>query len=907
MKVLLRFTWESLRKNRVRTAVTILGVILSMTLFTAVLSGASSGRTWLQENETARNGCWEGYYYGLDKDEADRAVAQDFIKDYCVWKDVGWAVFPNENDYRPYLFIQSMDEKTDEMVAIHLKWGRLPENESELLIPDTLHTLGGVKLTEGEELHLNVGKRTANGNVLTEKVPRVSDGSLPEKITEAAEKTYRVVGVYERLDFSIEGFEFPGYTALTAGSDTDIGLSTVFFTVDHPTRFYSETAADQQLSGQLRPHSDLLYLSGQMRDSGVLRVLYGMAAILVILIMIGSISLIYNSFSISISERLKSYGVLRSVGATKHQVRMTVLMESLILCGIGIPLGIGLGLLGLGGVLSYLQKDFAAVFGASLSYVPIRLVFSIPALLMAVVICLITVLISALIPAQKAIHASAIDAIRQQGMTKYCRAKGGAVSGKLFGFGGTLAGRSYVRSRRRYVITILSLALSIVLFIAAASFSDYLQSYLDTYAADHTGADIYLDGVEGVSAETVLEDIRAMKHVDECAMTEACDLQFWIPWDALTKEYRDYLGKWEHNPTYQGKTQLWGNLQFLDDDTFRTWCRELGLDPADFLDPEEPAGIVMNHVIYKFYEEEKGGTMRYSMKVLEQEKSELTWYTAGEMEGYLFESVDLTDGVHVYYLPEEAMKEIAAEDGEIVADETEYLEDHPKQLIGVSLKTGVAAEHPWMDAATSESLSIVYPMSMKDRVLPAGGAENGRFYRQYEIRAADHAAATDELFTYLEEKGITGGAYDRSAQQETARMALKILNVFLACFILLMALISIVNVYNTISTNIRLRRREFAMLRSVGMGDREFNRMMRCESLMYVSRSLVLGLGLAFLFTYAIFKVVGQNMVTSFYVPWYAVAIAVVLVVAIVFLTAGRAVRQLKGRDLAQELKIENA
>ena len=79
-------------------------------------------------------------------------------------------------------------------------------------------------------------------------------------------------------------------------------------------------------------------------------------------------------------------------------------------------------------------------------------------------------------------------------MTKYCHAKGGAVSGKLFGFGGTLAGRSYVRSRRRYVITILSLALSIVLFIAAASFSDYLQSYLDTYAADHTGADIYLDG-----------------------------------------------------------------------------------------------------------------------------------------------------------------------------------------------------------------------------------------------------------------------------------------------------------------------------------------------------------------------------------------------------------------------------
>ena len=158
----------------------------------------------------------------------------------------------------------------------------------------------------------------------------------------------------------------------------------------------------------------------------------------------------------------------------------------------------------------------------------------------------------------------------------------------------------------------------------------------------------------------------------------------------------------------------------------------------------------------------------------------------------------------------------------------------------------------------------------------------------------------------MDEIGLKGGLYDRAEQKETARMALKILTVFSTCFILLMALISAVNVFNTISTNIRLRRREFAILKSVGMGEKDFNRMMRCESLLYVTRSLVLGLALAFLFTFAIFRVVGWNLITGFYVPWYAVVIAVVLVVGIVFLTAARAAKQLRGKDLAQELKLEN-
>ena len=910
MKVLLSFTWASLKKNRARTAVTILGIILSMTLFTAVLVGAASGRTWLADNEIAKCGAWEGNYYSLDSSLLERAMSQDFIKDASVWTDVGWALLPNENPSKPYLFIQSIDEKAEELVSIHLKSGRLPQNSGEILLPAHLETSGGLRFAEGDTLKLETGRRQAEGRVMTEKAGFFPSDGIAETIVDTAEKTYTVVGFYERFDYSIEGYACPGYTALTTGETEGIGLSTLFFTMEHPSRFYTEVEKDDLLSRNLEPHSNLLLYSGQVRDSGVLRVLYGMVAILLVLIVFGSVALIYNSFSISIAERLKSYGVLRSVGATKRQVRMTVLMESLILCGIGIPLGMGLGLAGIGGVLAFLRKDFSAVFGASYSYVPIRIVFSLPSLLMAVAICLVTTLISALIPAQKAIHASAMDAIRQTGEIRGNKAKGGSISGKIFGFGGTLAGRNYARSRRKYVITILSLALSLVLFISSASFSDYLRTYLNAYAADYIGADLYVYNTdEEADPRDLLEGIRAAKHVEEGAVSRSCYADLYVPAENVTGEYRDFTETWRGgDEVVGGMMRFYGTAQFLDDDTFKAWCGQLGLDPAAFMNAEDPQGIVVNHAIHRVYDGEKRSQMRYSLDILEDGAKTLTWYTAEQMEGYQFKSVEVAeDGVHLWYLPESALETVVDEKGEYIQEDDEFLEDHPEKLITLELKAGaMAGEHPWMDAAGSDSLAIIYPLSMMEHVIPENDVQRANHYTQYAVRAAEHTAAAEEVESFLDESGSAGQVYDQAQQKETYRMFLKILTVFSTCFIVLMALISAVNVFNTISTNIRLRRREFAILKSVGMGEKDFTRMMRCESLLYVTRSLVLGLALAFLFTYAIFKVIGQNLVGAFYVPWHAIVIAVILVIAIVFFTASRAVGQLKGKDLAEELKLEN-
>ena len=910
MGVLFRFTLASLKKNRVRTAVTVLGIILSMTLFTAVLAGADSGLSWMKENETVKNGGWMGLYRELDGALCDRALAQDFIKDVTRWETVGWASFENRNEYKPYLLIRSMGDDPNGLVHISLLTGRMPQNEGEILLPDHLKTVGGVDPAQEKTLTLLVGRRTAGGEELTPL--DMFDPGQGEQLTDCTARTYTVVGTYARLSYDIESYSCPGYTALTTGSTQTIGQTDLFFTVDDPGGLYELTAKDGELNARLAAHSDLLILYGTARDSGLVGVLTGLAGILIVLIVFGSVSLIYNSFSISVSERLKQFGMLRSVGATKKQVRLTVLYEGLVLCGIGIPAGMGLGLLGLSAVLRYLRDDFTRVFAGYADSVPIRVSVRPWILLLAVALCLLTVLVSAAIPAQKAIRASAVEAIRQTGEVRYRTPRGGALSGKLFGFGGKLAGRNYARSRRRYRVTILSLALSLVLFISSTSFCDYLRSYLNAYTANMSHADLLYseettDGEDGALPRESerLADLRGLPHVDGVTRLSAVNVGLWVPVADVTDGLRGMNG------TYRVLQRVDTSLQFLDEETFSSYCQANGLDPADYHRTEAPLAVAVNHIDLRDYE---GGQMRYySMDVLKDSAVgvPLIFWRARQLPGYDYQYLEADEyGAAAWYMPLEAEPEAAdgaaggpgsgTDAGPEPVSRTDTVEA-VQLVIGALLPAAPAGT-----ARESSMLSLIYPESMRDVILPETAALRAEQTTVYSIMAADNAAAEQEIYRYLEDAGIIGDLYNEAAERENFRMALKILEVFSACFILLMALIAVVNVYNTISTNIRLRRREFAVLKSVGMGKRDFSRMMLCESLLYISRSLVLGLALAFLFTYAVYRVVGQSLTASFYVPWISVLIAVAGVILIVLLTAGRAAGRRKGETLADELKLEN-
>ena len=408
MNVFHRFTRASLRHNPNRTLVTVIGIVLSMALVTAVVQGAYSGMSFLRRAEESRVGAFHGYYYGLTEEEAQAARQSDIVEASASWSTVGWAEVRSGNEYKPYLLIRAVSENFSDLVAVHLTAGRLPENDGELLLPDHLAANGGTMYQVGDTLTLEVGRRTLDGLPLDERNYFAPDSG--EKLTDTVQRAYTVVGTYRRLDNLLEDLGCPGYTALTAGNGQNGDGQGLFFTVKHPGRFYAEMERGA-VSDQWVPHTDLLLMYQSVRAENLANFLYGFAGVLIFLIAFGSVALIYNSFAISVSERTRQFGILKSVGATKKQIRRSVLYEAALLGGIGILGGAAVGCLGISVTLWALRDSFA-MFSEGTD-VQMKLVISPAGMAVAAAVCFLTTMISAWIPARRADRVSAIDAIRQ--------------------------------------------------------------------------------------------------------------------------------------------------------------------------------------------------------------------------------------------------------------------------------------------------------------------------------------------------------------------------------------------------------------------------------------------------------------------------------------------------------------
>lgn len=235
MNVFCAFTRRSLMEKRSRTLVTVIGIILSMALFTAVIEGAYSGLQYLVRVEETRTGRYHGHYYGIDADTLNAVRETDGFAETTAWQTVGWAEIGSENEDKPYLLVKSIEENFTDLVSVNLSAGRMPENENEILIPEHLASNGNVHLSLGDTLELTVGQRNSDGYIMGEHNPYIPEET--EVISDAIQRTYTVVGFYPRLNFDIEDYSCPGFTALTVGQAS--GEYGCFFRVDEPNNFYS--------------------------------------------------------------------------------------------------------------------------------------------------------------------------------------------------------------------------------------------------------------------------------------------------------------------------------------------------------------------------------------------------------------------------------------------------------------------------------------------------------------------------------------------------------------------------------------------------------------------------------------------------------------------------------------------
>lgn len=598
-------------------------------------------------------------------------------------------------------------------------------------MPRHLASNGGVKYEIGDTITLSLGTREFDGSTIWQDKGYMSEESLeqegdtaeteknavPEQYIEGEQRTYQVVGIYERGNF--ESYSAPGYTALTVADSGARDDYESYFSLNNPDEIYDFVEHFKNKDYVL--NNDLLRYLGVSNDVSFNSVLYGLAAVLIAIIMIGSVSLIYNAFSISVSERTKAFGLLSSIGATKKQMRKSIFFEARYLCLFGIPLGVIVGISGIGITLHFLQGYVMKMLAKDLVNAKLSLHVSVASIIIACVIGFVTVMVSAWIPAKRALKINAIDAIRQSQDIKINpkKIKASWLSKKLFGFEGLLGDKNYKRNKKKYRATVASLFISVVLFISASSFQAYLKKSADTLLSNTKFDLSYYSSNKEINNENrknVNDLLSSAKDITKSsyyiAETQVMKLKKSQIDTKLWKYYKE-KGRTDFQKGKDGLYQYPVSLCFIDDATYKEYLEEQNLNVAEYMDSANPKALVKDSVTEYSYD---NGSEYFTAPVLQKGITKVSTVFPKEMAGY-----------------------------------------------------------------------TIYAMSSKN-----------------------HSNSYDNIIELLQsEKLTTDGLYDQAANADAGQALILVVNVFAYGFVILISLIATANVFNTISTNIGLRRSNF--------------------------------------------------------------------------------------------------
>lgn len=850
MNILNKVTRKALGRNRMRTFVTIIGIVLSAAMFTAVTTSITSMQEYMKKCCEQTDGSWYAGYMAADVDKYREIRSDEDVSVTAYLEDMGYAVIGSSNEYKPYLYIGGMSGNFTDIVAVNLIEGRMPQNSDEIILPKHLITNGGIKDYNIEDkITLDVGQRSYDGKILSQRdgYQATEEGDVndnEEKLINTGTREYTIVGFYERPSF--EPYSAPGYTALTVGDGSDTAVYDVFYKTKKAGKIYTVAQRLNPDGESTEYNSDYLKFSGVSSNIAFNKVLYSFAGILIMLIMFGSVSLIYNAFSISVSERTRQFGILKSVGATKRQMRHSVIYEGMLLGIIGIPVGIGAGILGMFITFKLTGKFFGmmlvnkidVVFGLHVTW---------QALVAAAVICFVTVMISANIPAVRAARKPAIEAIRQTGdvSIRKNKIKTSKLTYRLFGFEGMLASKNFKRNRRKYRATVLSLFMSIVLFISASGFCNYLMKGIDvtnatqSYDISYRVTQDILNkaGNDKDSIEKLLENVQDV--TDVTYIYNVNDYMVDVDESLISQKVFDVM---------DGNVTRWSvGIHFVKDSDYRSYLKQMNLDENIYMNTDDPVGVMYDDItIYskKYYRLELFNTDKLNLKA-----------------GNGLNTVTLNIGTSVDETPMG-----------IDADGIQY--------------------YP----------IVMYPFSVRDKVIPDEMQQ-----LNYYIKSDNHKVSYDKMCDMLDTQGLSSyRAYDYAETVAVSRAMTMVIKVFSMGFIVLISLIALANVFNTISTNVMLRRREFAMLKSVGMTKKGFYRMMDYECILYGIKGVALGLPVSLAINLLMARSIGFGTNIGVLIPWKSVIIAVGSVFLVVFATMIYSMGKIRNDNPVETLKNEN-
>lgn len=837
MNVLNKLVTKSLKLNTKRTIGTIIGIVLSVALICAVSSMVSSFRQTLVENAINESGYYHIELLNINDNDINKLKLNKDIKDINLVYKLGYSSIEIDSTF-PYIEIASMDKDTLSNLSYELIEGRYPENDNEIVISNKIKLKGKYKV--GDVINLNVGDRVDGGGYpLYNSNPYLEENA--EEIINSSLKSYKIVGIVYKENVDNENY---GITTNTTSKKLDAYVS-----LKEPYDYeksicellgassYDEIGTEKKFNYDYQINNELLRWEALKFSNSTFSTLMTIAGVVIFIIIFTSAFCIRNSFAISTTEKMKMYGMLASIGATKKQIKKSVLYEGFILGMIAIPLGILCGLL----AVFILIKIVNILLGDFLFNSIDGIVFkvSILSIIISIVLGFITIYFSVISSAKKASKVSPIDNLRSSNDIKIDAKKlhTPKIIKKIFKEGGVLAYKNLCRSKKKYRTTVISLAVSIFIFITMFTFIDEGFKQSSNY---YTNYDYNL--------VISLGNNYSSSQIDEITNLDNINKSFSLYNSESNIIMRDFsmINTYDNNYYFSSDEEgKYINLEvlLLDDETFASYIKEINGNYDDLKDK----GILVDN--YSFYIKKPGDkkakyydVRRYKYKDGDIIDSKLSNGDNIKVEVGKVSNIRPSGMENAYY------------DGGFLFLNTKYfnkIDYFPYKLL--------------IDTNNSEQLT------------------------------KDIASIDSDLYVY-----------DISKVAKEEKSMILVISIFLYGFITVITLIGTTNIFNTITSNMELRQKEFAMLKSVGMTKKEFNRMINLETLFYSTKALIYGTILGIIGSYAVHKSFSKMYETSFVLPYKAIIICIIFVFIIVYIIMRYSINKINKQNTIETIRKDN-
>ena len=860
MNILKNIAYKNLQLNKRKNIVTIIGIILSVALITALSSLVVSFKESIINLEKHINGDFHYSFDGVQSNDLSIFENNRSIENFYKVGTLGYAKINTENEYKPYAYVITIDKNDFNSVLIELTDGELPKNNNEIIIPRHLRNNGKVDLKVGDTITLEVGSRMSEGYALGQNNPYEETNN--ETIENTVSVTYKVVGIFERPSTALEPFSSPGYTFITTNA-SGVKNYKVFarYTKDGLKNQYKVTAGILGVDASLlkknilefnykevyekEPEKSkytfdvnryLIMLETNAYGDSSMKALLVLSTIVTVIIIVTSVYCIKNSFNISITEKTKEYGILKSVGATTSQIKKSVYYEAFLLGSVGIPIGVISGVFA-----SFILIHVVNFFIRSMFVGNEYLIFKISylSIVISIILSIVTIFMSSKKGAKIASKTSPMVLIRGNNdiLVNSKKLKTPKFINKLFGIGGVVSYKNIKRNKKKYRTTIVSIVMSVSVYIALSYFVNTAFDVVKMVKGDYTYNLVYTSYTKdyNLNYNNVLN---FSKHdtVKKYSVVRTSTITGNFKASKDFKKYNAYMS--EEKPILNSVTFI-----SVGKEEYLRYISKLGLNYNSVKDK----GILIDNNIG--YDTKKKLEVSYNMT--DNKKGDIINFTS--------------------------MKEDKTFDMELAS---------------------VTSIRPFGYENNYGSLVMVVSDEYMEKL---DKLESVSLY----VESKDPDKLQSDIDKMCKD---TEGCYVNNVDASVKQMKsiYTVIAIFLYGFIIVISLIGITNIFNTITTNMTLRKREFATLKSIGMTSNEFNRMIFLESFFYIFKSLLIGIPIGVLLSYLIFKGFTNQVLFSYKVPFKGIIVSIAIVCLLIVWLNNYSSKKANKGNVIETIRNEN-